>query len=166
MRTATPCDASWESMSGDERVRRCTLCDRDVFDLAQVSAPQSLELLCRGGASPSSLHLHRRKDGTVITSDCARGIARRKRRLAVLGVAAGAAATVASLREPIAEAFTPIPPEERLAELGFDAPCADHVPRAPLRPFDGHAFIHGRPAPREPDVSDVIASVTDPPTDR
>ncbi|MBZ0116473.1 MAG: hypothetical protein K8H88_05755, partial [Sandaracinaceae bacterium] len=32
----SPCDVPWESMTGDERVRFCRICKKNVFDLSAL----------------------------------------------------------------------------------------------------------------------------------
>jgi hypothetical protein len=81
VRIATPCDASWEGMSGDDRMRQCALCDRKVYDLSSMSSAEAVALLTEHeGDRMPCIRLHRRRDGTVMTSDCPRGRSARKRR--------------------------------------------------------------------------------------
>jgi hypothetical protein len=42
---ANPCSESWESMSGGERDRFCTACNRSVYDLSALTSRQAAELL-------------------------------------------------------------------------------------------------------------------------
>src|SRR5437763_488881 len=37
LRIATPCQASWQRMAGDERVRHCTLCSLNVYNFAEMT---------------------------------------------------------------------------------------------------------------------------------
>ena len=73
MRIATPCEAGWETMSGDERVRHCTLCSLNVYNFSEMTSRQVRELLERteGGVCA---RLYRRADGTVLTRDCPTGL--------------------------------------------------------------------------------------------
>lgn len=89
---ATPCTASWEEMSGDDRVRHCGICDLEVFNLSGMTRAQAESLLASRGPR-LCVRLYRRHDGTVITQDCPEGIARLRRRMrraavAVAGVVA------------------------------------------------------------------------------
>lgn len=92
VRVATPCDASWEGMLGDDRVRHCAVCDREVFDLSALTTREAEALLTANGRPPC-VRFRRRADGRVITSDCEVGVraVRAKRRLAVLGSGAALA---------------------------------------------------------------------------
>jgi hypothetical protein len=95
---ASPCSARWEDMFGDERVRHCGSCDKDVFDLSEMTAAEAEALLAQSGA-PVCARLHRRADGTVITRDCAVGAKQKRRRrwlAAGAAVAGGVMAAAAS----------------------------------------------------------------------
>ncbi len=88
VRVATPCPASWAAMVGGDRVRRCALCEKNVYDLSGLTAREAVHLLAREG--DACVRLHRRRDGTLITADCEVGRRRRRKRWL-----AGAAATLA-----------------------------------------------------------------------
>jgi hypothetical protein len=66
---AKPCDARWEDMRGDDRVRRCDLCQLNVYNLSAFHRVEALELLERTEGRVC-LRLYQRADGTVITADC------------------------------------------------------------------------------------------------
>lgn len=84
IRRAASCTASWEGMAGDDRVRRCALCEKNVYDIAGLTAKEVLELFAAGGEATCA-RLFRRRDGTVMTADCGRG--RHGRRLIVVASA-------------------------------------------------------------------------------
>lgn len=92
LRIASPCHERWEAMRGDDRVRHCDRCDKDVHDLSAMSAAEADALLAAAGARPC-LRLHRRADGRVITGDCPEG-ARLRRRRRVTAIVAPIAAAV------------------------------------------------------------------------
>ncbi|GMU66299.1 MAG: hypothetical protein AMXMBFR36_25730 [Acidobacteriota bacterium] len=71
VRVARPCPARWEEMVGDERVRFCSACRRNVYNLSAMTETAVLELL-HGRGEVCGL-LYRRRDGTVLTADCAIG---------------------------------------------------------------------------------------------
>jgi hypothetical protein len=70
---ATPCDADWSRMEGDDRVRHCGLCDRKVFNLSALSAEDAVALV-RREEGRLCVRLYERSDGTVLTADCPRGL--------------------------------------------------------------------------------------------
>jgi hypothetical protein len=87
LRVASPCDASWETMTGDERMRHCGSCERTVYNLAGMSRVEIDALLAAREGSICA-RFYQRFDGTVLTADCPRGV--RARAVAV-------ASTVAAL---------------------------------------------------------------------
>ncbi len=69
LQIAKPCDARWEDMRGDDRVRRCDLCQLNVYNLSSFHRVEALELL-EQTEGRVCLRLYQRADGTVITADC------------------------------------------------------------------------------------------------
>ena len=60
-----PCDSSWESMVGSDKVRRCASCERDVYSLSDMSELEAeLRLLNAGDAVPC-IRYARDRDGLV-----------------------------------------------------------------------------------------------------
>ncbi|HMQ03757.1 MAG TPA: carboxypeptidase-like regulatory domain-containing protein [Pyrinomonadaceae bacterium] len=70
---AKHCPALWEAMSGDDRVRNCSQCDRMVYNIAGLSRREASDLIANRG-SRLCIRLHRRADGTVMTNDCPKGL--------------------------------------------------------------------------------------------
>jgi hypothetical protein len=85
---ATPCPADWDSMTGDDRTRFCSLCQKDVYNIASMTAEEA-EGFLRAAAGEACIRLYRRADGTVLTSDCSVGVRRRRRRRAVASLVSG-----------------------------------------------------------------------------
>src|SRR5262245_16139304 len=79
LRIASPCSQSWEEMSGDERVRFCGACRKNVYDLSSLTREQA-EALVLAREGQVCVRFYRRADGTVLTADCAVG-GRRVRRV-------------------------------------------------------------------------------------
>jgi hypothetical protein len=86
---AAPCTASWDDMTGDDRVRFCGSCEKNVYNLSAMSRDEG-EALLAARDGQMCIRLYKRTDGTVLTSDCPVGVKRRRRRRAVAGVAGGA----------------------------------------------------------------------------
>ncbi len=98
LRIASPCDQAWEQMVGDDRVRHCSSCDKDVFNVAAMTRAEALQLIANQAGEVPCLRLFRRDDGTVLTSDCPVGVKKKRvRRLVMVGasVAAGSLAGAA-----------------------------------------------------------------------
>ena len=84
IKIASPCSADWEQMEGDERVRFCGECKKNVFNLSAMSRRDAEKLLVETNGNLCT-RLYRRCDGTVLTADCPVGlsvkVARVKRRI-------------------------------------------------------------------------------------
>lgn len=70
-------------MEGDDAERHCERCDSTVHDIASLTPSEVLSLM--DGPAKTCVRLHRRADGSVRTASP------RRRRLRVLGAAAGVA---------------------------------------------------------------------------
>ena len=96
VRIASPCKESWDDMVGDEHVRHCGRCDKDVYDLSSLTKDQAESLLRERGADLCA-RLYRRSDGTVLTSDCPVGQRRKRIKNVAAAVAASVTATAVGL---------------------------------------------------------------------
>lgn len=85
---AAPCSADWEQMVGDDRVRFCRSCEKNVYNLSAMPRDEA-EALLAARDEKMCVRLYKRADGTVLTSDCPVGVRRRQRRRAVAGVVGG-----------------------------------------------------------------------------
>lgn len=70
---ATPCTADWHAMAGDDRARHCGQCDKKVFNIENLTAQATADLILEHEGH-LCVRLHRRKDGTVLTADCPIGL--------------------------------------------------------------------------------------------
>jgi hypothetical protein len=77
---ATPCEASWEEMRGDDRMRFCSHCKLNVYNLSDMSRADA-EKLVRDREGRLCVRFFKRQDGTVLTRDCPIGIRAIRRRL-------------------------------------------------------------------------------------
>ena len=85
---AAPCTADWDQMVGDDRVRFCRQCEKNVYNLSEMPREEAEALLgVRDGRM--CVRLYKREDGTVLTTDCPVGVKRRRRRRALAGVLGG-----------------------------------------------------------------------------
>ncbi len=91
LRVASPCRADWSEMTGDDRVRACGSCNKNVYNLSEMTRDEA-EALILEKEGRLCVRYFQRKDGTILLKDCTVGVAqKRKRRL----FAAGAAAVLA-----------------------------------------------------------------------
>lgn len=74
IRVATPCRASWEEMEGDGRVRFCSACRRNVYNLSNMTRPEAEDLV-RQSEGRTCVRFYQREDGTIpiIVLDFTRG---------------------------------------------------------------------------------------------
>jgi hypothetical protein len=90
LRIAEPCQAAWDEMAGDERVRHCTLCSLNVYNFAEMTRDEVRQLLVRTEGRVCA-RLYRRADGTVLTRDCPAGLRALRRRASRIAAAVIAA---------------------------------------------------------------------------
>jgi hypothetical protein len=76
LKVAKPCPASWEAMVGDDRVRRCELCQLNVYNISELTRPEAEALVARSEGTRLCVRFFRREDGTVLTQDCPVGVLR------------------------------------------------------------------------------------------
>ena len=87
---ASPCNANWEDMAGDDKMRFCSQCKHHVHNLSAMTRDEAEEWIqsTSGSQERQCIRLFRRSDGTVLTADCPVGI--RRWRLALLRSVAAA----------------------------------------------------------------------------
>ena len=90
LRVATPCQVTWKGMTGDERVRHCSLCSLNVYNFAELTRDEVRALLMRTEGRVCA-RLYRRADGMLLTSDCPSGLRALRQRMSRLAAAVIAA---------------------------------------------------------------------------
>ena len=112
LRIASPCKAPWENMDGDDRVRFCRECDRNVYDLSAMSEREARRLIAeREGRL--CVRFYQRRDGRVLTSDCPVGAKR-----SFLAAGARSALTVAALASGLTSLAACEPVEDEPVHMG------------------------------------------------
>jgi hypothetical protein len=81
-RIATPCSARWSLMRGDDRVRFCGQCQKNVYDFSQLTLGE-IESLLRRTEGKVCARLWRLPGGQFLTADCPVG--KRRKRVRLLG---------------------------------------------------------------------------------
>ncbi|HEY0004846.1 MAG TPA: hypothetical protein VGB17_08540 [Pyrinomonadaceae bacterium] len=76
---AAPCTADWDAMLGDERVRFCSQCRLNVYNLSGMSKREA-EALIGGTEGRLCARFYRRPDGSILTRNCPVGLSNLKRR--------------------------------------------------------------------------------------
>jgi hypothetical protein len=115
-KVASPCSASWERMTGDDRVRFCGECSKNVYNLSAMTREEAEALINANRAGELCIRLYTRQDGTVLTADCPVGVTRKRRRQLAIAVAASggfmaalAASVSATVVRPTMGAMAPPP---------------------------------------------------------
>ncbi len=148
IQVAAPCRASWDGMTGDDRVRHCRHCAKNVYNLSGMSRADAEALVTRMEGK-LCVRFFRRADGTMLTQDCPIGVAALRRvrwPLLVLGSLA-AAFLVAALGLVVAGSFVlprlraadgnPPGPVQQVMDWMFPPPVCvvgEPLPIAPLPP--------------------------------
>ena len=86
VRVAAPCPADWDSMNGNERVRFCGQCQLNVYNLSDMSKADA-ERLIGQAEGRLCIRYYRRRDGSIITTNCPVGLRALKRRLSRVATA-------------------------------------------------------------------------------
>lgn len=73
MYVAAPCNVSWDSMTGDDRVRFCQGCSKNVYNISDLSQREA-ESFLRDNMHKICVRFYRREDGTIITDNCPVGL--------------------------------------------------------------------------------------------
>ncbi len=81
LRVASPCSVGWETMSGDERVRRCHSCELNIYNISEMTKREVEDLITKR-ESRVCIRLYKRADGTVLTKDCPVGFRAYQKRVA------------------------------------------------------------------------------------
>ena len=161
VRVASPCKADWNEMLGDERVRFCLGCEKNVYNLSSMAREDAEALLQARLGNDLCIRFYQRADGTILTEDCPVGVKKKQRKKLVLAVAgAGAmAAAAASMflkptcrgesKEPVAVAGGAMYVDPVPTVMGTAAPPAAPVPEPPAVPTTVHPepkHTMGKPA--------------------
>jgi hypothetical protein len=161
VRIASPCHKRWSDLDldGDERVRFCSLCQKNVYNLSALTRADA-EALIREKEGRLCVRFFRRSDGTILTADCPVGARRLRLRqrartamarvVAVLTLALGglvgraradhAVGTVAAKPEPWPPPITPPMKEKPTKKKKKSA-------KKPTPPPDDHGNDMGMIAP-------------------
>lgn len=85
MKVAAPCAVSWDSMDGDERARFCGQCEKNVYNISEMSSREAVNLI-REKEGRLCVRFYRRADGTVMTDNCPVGLRRIRNLLRLVAV--------------------------------------------------------------------------------
>jgi hypothetical protein len=127
VRVASPCNARWEDMAGDDCARFCRQCQKHVFNLSALTLVEA-EQLVREKEGRFCGRFHQRRDGHVLTSDCPPGLRRCRERLRFLGGALAGALVflLAGCRRPVMGKIAA--PPGKLGEVQVSQPASTNPP--------------------------------------
>jgi hypothetical protein len=80
VKIASPCTADWRFMLGNDMVRYCGQCDKNVYNLSAMTREQA-ESLIRRMEGRLCVRYYMRRDGTILNSDCPVGLRAFKQRV-------------------------------------------------------------------------------------
>jgi hypothetical protein len=80
IRVASPCNADWDQMIGNDRSRFCGQCNLNVYNLSSMTRAEA-ELLIGRTEGRLCVRYYRRADGSVLTNDCPVGLRAIRRRM-------------------------------------------------------------------------------------
>lgn len=69
LRVVNRCSASWDQMTGTERVRHCSQCDLNVFNISDMTRAEAVDLV-KQTEGRVCVRYYQRRDGTILTRDC------------------------------------------------------------------------------------------------
>ena len=121
---AAPCNMSWDQMAGNDRVRHCGGCQKNVYNISAMSNSDAEKFL-RANSSSQCLRIFRRADGTIITDNCPVGLRKlRDRARHVLKFVAALVSNVIAITAAYAQqstSGTPQPPSKDFRAPGFSS---------------------------------------------
>ena len=143
VRVASPCKAEWNEMLGDERVRFCLSCEKNVYNLSSMTKDDAESLLRERLGNDLCVRFYQRSDGTILTADCPDGVVRRRRKKRLVALTFGAMSVAAAATSVI----------HGRTRVMMGAPPPSHVTMGklslavPVGPVEPPVMVMGEPAP-------------------
>jgi hypothetical protein len=145
LRVASPCTADWAQMTGDDRVRACASCQKNVYNLSELTRDEAEALILEKHGDLCGRYFQR-KDGTILLKDCEVGVSRhRKRRL----IAAGAVALLGGAGALTALWQSDEAPLQMAGGLSFEPPIEPAIAVELEEPKPARAEPAPEPRPEE-----------------
>jgi hypothetical protein len=152
VKIASPCNASWDAMSGDDRARFCGQCNKHVYNFAAMTTAQ-IEALIIEKEGQLCGRLYRRADGAILTADCPVGLAA-VRRKAVRLLAFAAALLLGAIN--VFAYIAPSGARARLRQFEPFAAIANRLSPAPATPVLPGNFLAGAIVLPSPPTTQVL----------
>jgi len=104
---ASPCPMAWDDMAGNERVRFCSQCNLNVYNISAMTKPEAMSFIANAEGRICA-KFYRRADGTILTQDCPVGLRAVRKKVSRAVAAAfsalvslfGGSVTIAQQRQP------------------------------------------------------------------
>lgn len=74
LKIAAPCNADWDTMVGTERERFCSSCALNVYNISSMGSLEAERFLAERAGSKVCVQFFRRKDGTILSDNCPKGL--------------------------------------------------------------------------------------------
>jgi hypothetical protein len=143
LRVASPCNASWEEMAGDDLVRFCQQCRKNVYNLSGMSQRDAAAFV-RETEGRLCVRFYRRQDGTLLTDNCPVGWrAARRWLLKCVGSVAAASLGLFGVLSPVPIMGAVASHRREIYEMGGPPP-SPVAPPTPRRQHRGRRRRHGR----------------------
>jgi len=111
---AFDCPARWSAMSGDDRSRHCTHCNRNVYNISDMGREEAIDFLESQGAKVC-VRYYQRRDGTILTKPCGRmKRAKYRMRIAVASICAALGFVALPLAMPVYAGQRRLSPEQQI----------------------------------------------------
>ena len=148
VKVAAPCQQKWNDMVGGDRVRYCRSCEKNVYNLSEMSQTEAENLL-QTHEGHLCVRFYQRADGKIMTNNCPVGL-RAIRKMYVKQTAAIASLCGLFFGALMQFAGKSAPANETTEEhYTMGAPLPVSTPRLPMprkQPTQPH-YTMGAPAP-------------------
>jgi len=173
VKIAAPCSADWDQMFSfeDERVRFCSKCNLNVYNLSGMSR-QEAETLITKTEGRLCVRFYRRVDGSILTQNCPVGLKAIKRRVAwvaqvvlgmILSFVSGLGLYIFYLgRKSYPLLNNPFIPEKHSVVMGEIAPPVQNLEpptmgKVSIAPRQSNQRLHSKAKRQDQDVSQVAS---------
>lgn len=127
-RIAAPCNADWDQMLGNDRVRFCGQCNLNVYNLSELSRREA-EAFVSSREGRVCARFYRRADGSILTKNCPVGLKAIRQRLSGLAKAACTAVVTFLAGLGIYDLSKPVPPQPLMGVIALSPLKAGTTPR-------------------------------------
>ena len=143
---AAPCSADWSRMTGDARARFCGSCEKNVYNLSEMTRLEAEALLIEKEGK-LCVRYYQRADGTILTADCPTGVAKRRRKRKVMAATFSAVSAVAAAASAFGVRSQRLVMMGALPSPAYVAPVQTPEQPEKIEPVQPPQMIMGEPMP-------------------